>query len=92
MSLTQNRMQQERNESVKERRIALCKSNRQQSAFEGVPLVEFMDLTFTRMPGEGYCRNSGLCWCILFFRVLINFLVHLLLFLVYFSKCVFIIG
>ena len=57
MSLTQNRMQQERNESVKERRIALCKSNQQQSAFEGVPLVEFMDLTFTRMPGEGYCRK-----------------------------------
>ena len=23
---------------------------------EGVPLVEFMDLAFTHMPGESYCR------------------------------------
>ena len=27
------------------------------SYFEAVPLVEFMCLVFTRMPGESYCRR-----------------------------------
>ena len=85
-------MQQEHNECAKVRRIALCKSDQQQEdcAFEGVPLVEFMDLAFTCMPGEGYCRKlrSSLMYSV--FRVLINSLVHLLFF-VYISKCVSII-
>ena len=42
-----------------------------------VPLVEFMHLVFTRMPGESYRRRLGwslLCLCDVF-RALINFLV-----------------
>ena len=33
--------------------------------FENLPLVEFMSLVFTRMPGEGYRRQlrSLLCLC-----------------------------
>ena len=29
--------------------------------FEDVPPVEFMHFVFTCMPGESYCRCSGLC-------------------------------
>ena len=42
--------------------------------FEDVPLVEFMYLVFTRMPGESYRRRLGsllLCVCDVF-RALIN--------------------
>ena len=42
------------------------------------PLVEFMYLVFTRMPGESYCRRLRsllLYWCYVF-RALINFLVY----------------
>ena len=31
------------------------------SFFENVPLVEFIYLVFTRMPGEVAVGNSGLC-------------------------------
>ena len=44
---------------------------------EDVPLVEFMYLVFTRMPGESYRRRLGslfLCLCDVF-RALINSLV-----------------
>ena len=34
---------------------------------EDVPLVEFMCLVFTRMPGESYgVGDSGLCCCVCF--------------------------
>ena len=38
------------------------------SFYEGVPLVEFMYLVFTRMLGESYCRRvmSLLCLCDVF--------------------------
>ena len=50
----------ESNECAKELRIVPGKSDLQhQSAFESVPLVEFMDLSFTCMPGEGSCRKLG---------------------------------
>ena len=44
--------------------------------FEDVPMVEFMYLVFTRMPGESYRRRSRflLCLCDVF-RALINSLV-----------------
>ena len=45
--------------------------------FEDVPLVEFMYLVFTRMPGENYRRQFRsllLCLCCVF-RALINSLV-----------------
>ena len=32
-------------------------------AKEDVPLVEFMYLVLTRMPGESYRSDSGLCCC-----------------------------
>ena len=38
---------------------------------EKVPLVEFMYLVFTRMPGDIYCRSLLLCLCDVF-RALIN--------------------
>ena len=31
------------------------------SSFEDVPLVEFIDLVFTRMPGRVTIGDSGLC-------------------------------
>ena len=31
--------------------------------FEDVPLIRFMYLVFTRMPGESYVDDSGLCCC-----------------------------
>ena len=44
---------------------------------EDVPLVEFMYLVFTRMPGESYCRRlwSLLLYLCYVFRALINSLV-----------------
>ena len=41
---------------------------------EKVPLVEFMYLVFTRMPGDIYCRSLFLCLCDVF-RALINSLI-----------------
>ena len=41
---------------------------------EKVPLVEFMYIVFTRMPGDIYCRSLLLCLCDVF-RALINSLV-----------------
>ena len=62
--------------------------------FEDVPLVEFMYLVFTCMPGESYCRwlrSLLLCSCDVF-RALINSLCLLYLFVsvclsVSFSVC-----
>ena len=47
--------------------------------FEDVPLVEFMYLVFTRMPGESYRRRLGslLLYLCCVFRALINSLVYL---------------
>ena len=44
---------------------------------ENVPLVEFMYLVFTRMPGDSYRRRlRSLLWCLCdVFRALINSLV-----------------
>ena len=37
--------------------------------FEDIPLVEFMYLVFTRMPGESYVDDSGLCCtCVTYFE------------------------
>ena len=35
------------------------------SCFEGVPLVEFIYLVFTRMPGGVTVGDSGLCYSVL---------------------------
>ena len=46
-------------------------------SYEDVPLVEFMYLVFTRMPGKSYCRRLRFllsCLCDVF-RALINSLV-----------------
>ena len=49
------------------------------SVFEDVPLVEFMHLVFTRMPGDSYrgrrLRSSLLCSCDVFHGARINSLV-----------------
>ena len=48
------------------------------SVFEDVPLVEFMHLVFTRMPGDSYrgrLRSSFLCSCDVFHGARINSLV-----------------
>ena len=44
---------------------------------EDVPLVEFMYLVFTRMPGESYCRRlrSSVLYLCYVFRALISSLV-----------------
>ena len=51
------------------------------SFFEGIPVVEFMYLVFTRMPGESYRRRlrSLLLYLCDDFRALINSLVVLIL-------------
>ena len=45
-------------------------SDGKESKFEDVPLVEFMYLVFTRMPGESYHRRltSLLCTCVIYFE------------------------
>ena len=63
-----------------------------------VPLVEFMYLVFTRMPGESYCRRPGslLLYLCCVFRVLFSVVNNLsamsnlmcLLLFVLFAVCV----
>jgi len=55
-----------------------AESARVESTHKDVPLVEFMYLVFTCMPGESYCRRVGslllLCLCYVF-KALLNSLV-----------------
>ena len=58
------------------------------NVYEDVPLVEFMYLVFTRMPGESYRRRLGslLLYLCCVFRALINSLVLLILSVTPFEK------
>ena len=55
-NLKQNEAQSDRAESTHEGVNQGSKDVTQTSFFEDVPLVEFMYLVFTRMPGESYRR------------------------------------